>query len=438
MELAENLALDHKYDKDLGHSLKDPPENGGYHYMNAKKLNVMDEDDDENLPDYEKYISVDRSSDDPRYAVGFSRAKMEANKYFSGIPVNTNMSVVHVPTNVFDGDPKVANAIKWSKGLDRIFKDNYDRDPSLSWQYFGSSTGFMRQYPAMKWRTSEHDPDLYDARMRDWYLKAAASPKEIVILLDASGSMTGLRKEIAKHVVLNILETLSEDDFVTIYKFSKHPTPLVPCFTREDGSAELVQATNENIREFQEAVANVETEEIANFTSALTVAFQLLLESHADLQVGANCNQAIMLVTDGLKDKLKSVEQAKEHWKLECQLLQMKLEKFKNNDEDNEKPIEDHVKKTIDDLVSDRLLADSKAAHFYLEGVSLQKKIKYYEKCRRNAMKKLETAEKSINDLKEEARTTSVNYEEQLSMMSEHLANMNDKLTTQTDEIERH
>ena len=52
--------------------------------------------------------------------------------------------------------------------------------------------------------------------------------------------MTGLRKEIAKHVVLNILETLSEDDFVTIYKFSKSPTPLVECFT-VDGRAELVQ-----------------------------------------------------------------------------------------------------------------------------------------------------------------------------------------------------
>ena len=23
----------------------------------------------------------------------------------------------------------------------------------------------------MKWRTDEHDPDLYDARMRDWYIK---------------------------------------------------------------------------------------------------------------------------------------------------------------------------------------------------------------------------------------------------------------------------
>ena len=47
--------------------------------------------------------------------------------------------------------------------------------------------------------------------------------------------MTGLRKEIAKHVVLNILETLGQDDFVAIYKFSKYPTPLVPCFTTEDG-----------------------------------------------------------------------------------------------------------------------------------------------------------------------------------------------------------
>ena len=160
------------------------------------------------------------------------------------------------------------------------------------------------------------------------------------------------------------------------------------------------------------------------------------IEDNDDKEALAN----LKLITDGLKDKLKSVEQAKEHWKLECQLLQMKLEKFKNNDdnEDIDKPLEDdHVKKTIDDLVSDRLLADSKAAHFYLEGLSLQKKIKYYEKSRRNAMTKLENQDKSINDLKEEARTTSVNYEEQLSMMSEHLANMNDKLTRQTDEIER-
>ena len=41
----------------------------------------------------------------------------------------------------------VLRAIKWSENLDNIFVNNYRMDPSLSWQYFGSSYGFMRQYP---------------------------------------------------------------------------------------------------------------------------------------------------------------------------------------------------------------------------------------------------------------------------------------------------
>ena len=100
--------------------------------------------------------------------------------------------------------------------------------------------------------------------------------QDIVILLDTSGSMTGLRKEIAKHVVINIMETLGEDDFVTVLTFSHETKPLVECFTDSDGEPELVQATNENIAEFTEAINDIETMEIANFTSALTAAFTLL------------------------------------------------------------------------------------------------------------------------------------------------------------------
>lgn len=43
--------------------------------------------------------------------------------------------------------PEVIQAIRWSENLDSIFMNNYRVDPSLSWQYFGSSTGFMRHYP---------------------------------------------------------------------------------------------------------------------------------------------------------------------------------------------------------------------------------------------------------------------------------------------------
>jgi len=297
MELAENIALDHKYDKTRGERLK----SGRYTYYNAKKLNVLKDDDEESGGnEYDRYLSQYRDQNDPYYMPGYSRMVLTANKHFSGIPVNTSYSSVHVPTNVFDGEAKVINAIDWSRKLDDTFKDNYERDPSLSWQFFGSSTGFLRQYPAMKWLMYEDDPDMYDARMRDWYIKSAASPKDIVILLDISGSMTGLRKEIAKHVVLNIMETLGEDDFLTVLTFALETKPLVDCFTDpETEEPELVQATTENIAEFTEAVNKINTMEIANFTSALTTAFNLL-ERYRTKKFGAESNQAIMLVTDGV------------------------------------------------------------------------------------------------------------------------------------------
>ena len=48
------------------------------------------------------------------------------------------------------------------------------------------------------------------------YIQAATSPKDVVILLDVSGSMMGLRTEIAKATVKKIIDTLSDDDFFNV------------------------------------------------------------------------------------------------------------------------------------------------------------------------------------------------------------------------------
>jgi uncharacterized protein with von Willebrand factor type A (vWA) domain len=49
---------------------------------------------------------------------------------------------------------------------------------------------------------------------------AAASPKDVILLLDTSGSMTGLRLEIGKKLIEFILDTLSDNDFFNVLTFS--------------------------------------------------------------------------------------------------------------------------------------------------------------------------------------------------------------------------
>lgn len=138
-------------------------------------------------------------------------------------------SITQLTLDYIDTAPDVIKAIQWSENLDQIFRDNYKNDPTLSWQFFGSSTGFMRQFPASKWR-KDVPVDLYDCRLRSWYMEAATSPKDIVILMDGSGSMLGQRLDIAKHVVNTILDTLGTNDFVNIFTFDKEVSPVVPCF----------------------------------------------------------------------------------------------------------------------------------------------------------------------------------------------------------------
>ncbi|XP_029166338.1 voltage-dependent calcium channel subunit alpha-2/delta-3 isoform X2 [Nylanderia fulva] len=236
----------------------------------------------ETPPESYQFINVKNNSIDLNYSPHF------------GGDVNLNMSAVHVPTNVYERAPDVIRAIKWSEQLDRIFINNYEQDPSLSWQYFGSATGFMRQYPAISWYTEPSMPDLFDCRARSWYIEAATSPKDILILMDTSGSMTGIRKEIARHVINNILDTLGNNDFVNIITFSNGTKGVVPCF-----SDTLVQANLANVRELKRAISGLDTENMANFSLALTTAFEIL-ESFRTEREGAKCNQAIMLITDGV------------------------------------------------------------------------------------------------------------------------------------------
>ncbi|NXE63616.1 PPR21 phosphatase, partial [Calcarius ornatus] len=198
-------------------------------------------------------------------------------------------------------------------------------------------------------------------------------------------------------------------------------------------------------------------------------------------------------------EKIAKLEQEKEHWMLEAQLAKIKLEKenqkLKNSlsghltetiqehsvlpntaeqkKETTEKRLREPIKSTslvipirvtncgapdaesredlikthymarIAELTSHLQLADSKSVHFHAECRALAKRLSLAEKSKESLTEELKLASQNITRLQasklfcnDELMTTKRSYEDQLSMMSDHLCSMNETLTKQREEID--
>uniref|UniRef100_A0A672H3R1 Calcium channel, voltage-dependent, alpha 2/delta subunit 4a n=1 Tax=Salarias fasciatus TaxID=181472 RepID=A0A672H3R1_SALFA len=220
---------------------------------------------------------------------------LEENEHFNKIPVNTQQSNIQVPTNVYNKDPDIVNGVYMSEALNDVFIDNFQKDPTLTWQYFGSASGFFRLYPGIQWIPDENGVVTFDCRKRNWYIQAATSPKDVVIVVDVSGSMKGLRLTIAKHTINTILDTLGENDFVNIIAYSDYVRYVEPCF-----KGTLVQADLDNREHFKLLVEELHVKGEGKVKKAMKESFKILNE-------GSLCNQAIMLITDGAMEDYKDV-----------------------------------------------------------------------------------------------------------------------------------
>lgn len=80
------------------------------------------------------------------------------------------------------------------------------------------------------WQRPRNAKNIYDFRTSAWYVNAATSPKDVIILIDNSGSMTGKRAMLARLTAETILDTLSDNDFVNVFKFSDYTEETVPCY----------------------------------------------------------------------------------------------------------------------------------------------------------------------------------------------------------------
>ncbi|XP_062338693.1 voltage-dependent calcium channel subunit alpha-2/delta-1-like [Osmerus eperlanus] len=216
-------------------------------------------------------------------------------------PVDYNHTAVHIPTDIYKGSTIVVNELNWTAGLEEVFKKNKEEDPSLLWQVFGSATGLARYFPASPWMDLRKTPnkiDLYDVRRRPWYIQGAASPKNMLILVDASGSVSGLTLKLIRTSVNEMLETLSDDDYVNVVYFNSIAVQAA-CFDN------LVQANMRNKKILKEAVQNISAKGITNYKDGFELAFAQL----SSMNTTKHCNKIIMLFTDGGEERAQEIFQ---------------------------------------------------------------------------------------------------------------------------------
>ncbi|XP_038872830.1 voltage-dependent calcium channel subunit alpha-2/delta-1-like [Salvelinus namaycush] len=153
--------------------------------------------------------------------------------------------------------------------------------------------------PWMDARKTPSKIDLYDVRRRPWYIQGAASPKDMLILVDASGSVSGLTLKLIRTSVGEMLETLSDDDYVNVVYFNTRVNNTA-CFEH------LVQANVRNKKILKDAVQNISAKGITNYTKGFEFAFEQLYATNI---TRANCNKIIMLFTDGGEERASAILQ---------------------------------------------------------------------------------------------------------------------------------
>lgn len=217
------------------------------------------------------------------------------------------ISAIRIPNILKDGrnglnptDPKAIEAICFTQELDEYFQTKREQDREF-WEelgaptpqrYFGSNSGPIRIFPG---RYSEFCDD-YDPRVRPWFIAASSGPKNVLLLLDVSGSMeTDDRISAMKDAAKVIVNTLTVTDRVALVPFSDSASVIADRWGNEQV---MFQASKENKEKLVSAIDELEAAGPTNFLAAFDAAFEVFEHSNR-LELTADCTTAVIFLTDG-------------------------------------------------------------------------------------------------------------------------------------------
>jgi hypothetical protein len=212
----------------------------------------------------------------------------------SGGMVDLESAVLFERENGYDHNTASARRMQCMAGavngefLRVAAKEHVEHPDRIGFQMFGGQeSGAMANWPAVEWCSDEYDP-----RFRPWYSSAASGPKDIVIVIDISGSMaTGERIAMAKDAVNAVIDTLTWSDHAALILFDD-TTLTYETIDDMGAMAAMTVEEKENMKEWAEE--NIQPNGGTNFDGGFDAAFQALNSDKTSA-----CSTMILFMTDG-------------------------------------------------------------------------------------------------------------------------------------------
>ncbi len=167
--------------------------------------------------------------------------------------------------------------------------------------YFGSHDGSFRQYPGCEVDNCGN----YDPRLRPWYIAASSGPKNIILIIDVSGSMgdqNNLKLNLTQQAANLVINTLNVGDRVAIVTFNDKVNVF------GDSNGLMMTATSSNKTHLVNIVNGLTAFGGDNYYDAFEKAFDAF-DNTIQAQLNVPCNSAILFFTDGRTNESPSSDQ---------------------------------------------------------------------------------------------------------------------------------
>jgi uncharacterized protein YegL len=179
----------------------------------------------------------------------------------------------------------------------QAFMPNMINDSSIAWQYFGSLSAVFRQYPASISTGSGGYCSSYDPRIRPWFTTAASGPKNVILVLDKSGSMTtsyqdSTRWDVAVEAASAVIQSISSVDWLGVVTFSGSSS------SARQFQAQLVPGTDPNKASAISWLVEQSPSGGTSFSSGLQLALDILTAS-IPAEKATSCQTTVLFLTDG-------------------------------------------------------------------------------------------------------------------------------------------